>query len=420
MSNILIKLILIITTGFTPLTVFAEEINLTFRFNDPEHKEMRMALDEFEEANPGVKVKLERIAWSSSRDQLLREAAIGKGPDVVHSAFVWVEEFAQSGALKPINELEQYSPFENGFDDFVATDLTYHDGKAYGVPWTADTWSMVYNNNVLKEAGIEIKPRTWEEVLEVSRKIKKETGKIGFSFLGGDGGSFFINYYLWSNGATIVDDDGNGGFKIGVSEKQLIECLDYFKTYLDEGLVPKAILSQNTSRDPNAIQPLLDDKQAMTIMPIAAVRSLVDGYRQSYPNKQMPFETGVTPAGTTKALTHLGGRTLVVNSSTKHPKHAWLLLKHLISPQILKKYYTKQMPANKSGLAFVEFAEHEKGFAKQYADHTRSWGPYARGPAPIGQIRNTLGRSFGSAISGQKTSKEAAQTILKEVSRLMK
>ena len=130
MSNILIKLILI-TTGFTPLTVFAEEINLTFRFNDPEHKEMRMALDEFEEANPGVKVKLERIAWSSSRDLVARSSG-GRGPDVVHSAFVWVEEFAQSGALKPINELEQYSPFENGFDDFVATDLTYHDGKAYG------------------------------------------------------------------------------------------------------------------------------------------------------------------------------------------------------------------------------------------------------------------------------------------------
>ena len=52
MSNILIKLILIITTVFTPLPVFAEEINLTFRFNDPEHKEMRIALDEFEKANP--------------------------------------------------------------------------------------------------------------------------------------------------------------------------------------------------------------------------------------------------------------------------------------------------------------------------------------------------------------------------------
>ena len=381
---------------------------------------MRMALDEFEASNPGVKVKLERIAWKSSRDQLLREAAIGQGPDVVHYAFVWVEEFAQSGALMPIEDLEKYSTLENGFDDFVATDLTYHDGKAYGVPWTADTWSMVYNNNVLREAGIYSKPKTWDEVLAVSRNIKKKTGKIGFSFLGGGGGSFFVNYYLWSNGSTIVDDDGKGGFKIGVTKKQLIDCLDYFKTYIDEGLVPRAILSQNTSNDPNAMQPLLDDNQAMTIMPIAATRSLIKGYKQAYPNKSMPFVTGVTPAGKTKALTHLGGRTLVINSSTKHPKYAWLLLKHLISPNILNKYYVNQMPANKSGLAFVKFAEHEKGFARQYAEHTRSWGPYARGPAPIGQIRNTLGRSFGSAISGQKTSEEAAETILKEVSRMMK
>ena len=416
----LLKLILIKTVIITSCPILAKEINLSFRFNDPEHKEMRMALDEFEASNPGVKVKLERIAWKSSRDQLLREAAIGQGPDVVHSAFVWVEEFAQSGALMPIEDLEKYSTLENGFDDFVATDLTFHDGKAYGIPWTADTWSMVYNNNVLREAGIYSKPKTWDEVLAVSRNIKKKTGKIGFSFLGGGGGSFFVNYYLWSNGSTIVDDDGKGGFKIGVTKNQLIDCLDYFQTYIDEGLVPRSILSQNTSNDPNAMQPLLDDNQAMTIMPIAATRSLVKGYKQAYPNKTMPFVTGVTPAGKTKALTHLGGRTLVINSSTKHPKYAWLLLKHLISPNILNKYYVNQMPANKSGLAFVKFAEHEKGFAKQYAEHTRSWGPYARGPAPIGQIRNTLGRAFGSAISGQKTSEEAANTILKEVSRMMK
>ena len=74
------------------------------------------------------------------------------------------------------------------------------------------------------------------------------------------------------------------------------------------------------------------------------------------------------------------------------------------------------MPANKSGLAFVEFAEHEKGFAKQYADHTRSWGLYASGPAPIGQIRNTLGRSFGSAISGQNFKRGSTNYTQRSVS----
>ena len=174
-----IKCLIVIMLFISSYPVVAKDINLTFRFNDPEHKEMRMALDEFESSNPGIQVKLERIAWKSSRDQLLREGAIGQGPDVVHSAFVWVEEFAQSGALLPIEDLVKYSPLENGFEDFVATDLTYHDGKAYGIPWTADTWSMVYNNNVLNEAGITSKPNTWEEVLAVSRAINQKTGKYG-------------------------------------------------------------------------------------------------------------------------------------------------------------------------------------------------------------------------------------------------
>jgi multiple sugar transport system substrate-binding protein len=399
----------------------AEDIRLQFRFNDPQHKEMRMALDEFEAANPGVKVDLKRIAWKDARDQLIRESAVGQGPDVVHSAFVWVQEFAQSGALIPLEELVGYSPLEHGFEDFVANDLTYYNDKPYGIPWTADTWSMIYNTNVLKEAGIINKPSTWAEVLNTSRIIKEKTGKIGYSFIGGvPESAFMVNYYLWSNGSTIVDDDGKGGFKIGVTKEQLVEAMDYYKTYIDEGLVPKSVLSQSTAHDPSGLQPLLDDKQAMAIVPIAVIRGLVKGYKVAHPDKPMPLVTGISPGGSRKAVTHLGGRTLVVNSATKHPKEAWLLLKHMISPAIMKKYYVNQMPATKTGLAGVTFSEAEKGFAKQFADHTRSWGPYSRGPAPIGQIRNTLARSFAAAISGQKSSEAAAETILKEIARLMK
>ncbi len=398
----------------------AAEINLQFRFNDPQHKEMRMALDEFEAANPGIKVDLKRIAWKDARDQLIRESAVGQGPDVVHSAFVWVQEFAQSGSLIPLEKLVGYSPFKHGFEDFVANDLTYFEGKPYGVPWTADTWSMIYNNNVMREAGITSKPTTWDEVLAASRIIKEKTGKIGYSFIGGvPESAFMVNYFLWSNGSTIVDDDGKGGFKIGTTKEQLVEAMEYYKTYLDEGLVPKSILSQSTAHDPSGLQPILDDKQAMAIVPIAVIRGLVEGYKASHPDKPMALDTGLTPQGRTKGLTHLGGRTLVINSATKHPKEAWLLLKHLISPAIMTKYYGNQMPATKSGLAAIKFASHEQGFANQFANHTRSWGPYSRGPAPIGQIRNVLARSFAAAISGQKSPEDAAESILKDIARMM-
>src|SRR5262245_57797965 len=77
----------------------ADPVTLTFRFNDPEQKEMRAALDAFEKANPGIKANLERMAWKDARDQFLREAAVGETPDVVHIAFVWAKEMGEAGAL---------------------------------------------------------------------------------------------------------------------------------------------------------------------------------------------------------------------------------------------------------------------------------------------------------------------------------
>ncbi len=102
-------------------TAAAQDVNISFRFNDPEAKEMRAALDQFEQENPGVKVELQTIAWGESRTQFLREAAVGEGPDVVHIAFVWPRDMGAAGALLPLNDFLESQPIQNGFEDFIAT-----------------------------------------------------------------------------------------------------------------------------------------------------------------------------------------------------------------------------------------------------------------------------------------------------------
>ena len=160
-------------TWIAPLGVFAAmsvaapalsaDVELTFRFNDPEAEEMRAALDAFEQENPGVEVELQTIAWGESRQQFLREAAVGEGPDVVHIAFVWPRDMGAAGALLPLNDFLESQPIQGGFDDFIATVLSVGpDGNIYGVPWTTDTWAMVYRTDVLEAAGVEDIPRTWE------------------------------------------------------------------------------------------------------------------------------------------------------------------------------------------------------------------------------------------------------------------
>jgi len=80
------------------------------------------------------------IAFKDARDQFIREAATGAGPDIAHLAFVWIKDLGTAGACMPLNELiEEQGIGENGFDDFIATDLVLGDDEEtiYGVPFAS-------------------------------------------------------------------------------------------------------------------------------------------------------------------------------------------------------------------------------------------------------------------------------------------
>jgi multiple sugar transport system substrate-binding protein len=194
------------------------EVELTFRYNVENVDEVRAGLDAFEAQNPDIEVTLERITFKDARDQFIREAAVGVGPDVVHLAFVWVKDLGAAEACLRLNDLIAAKGIgAAGWDDFVANDLMYGpDGEGiHGVPFTTDTFAMIYRTDVMAETGIEAPPQTWEELLEDARAVKERTGKIGFGFAAGASSAntiwFLANYYWWSNGAALVVEDGRGG-----------------------------------------------------------------------------------------------------------------------------------------------------------------------------------------------------------------
>ncbi len=404
--------------AFWACSAFAQT-ELTFRFNDSEREELRAALDEFEAANPGIAVELQTIAWSDSRDQFLREGAVGQGPDVVHIAFVWTREMAEAGIVLPIEQLTEYGAFPNGFDDFIATDLTTYEGKSWGVPWSADTWAMVYRTDVLAAAGIDDLPETWDDLLADSRMILKTTDSIGFAFPAADQVWFPFNFYLWSNGLSIVEEDGTGGYRVGASAEELAAAMDYFKTYIDEGLVSRSVLSIEVPHDPALLQALLDGSQGMALMPTNTYRQLLGAFEEANPGAEVPFASGVTMAGSEGPRTHLGGRTLVVNSSTEHPEAAWALVQYLTEAGLFEDYYTNQFPAQKSLLSKIDYRPEESGFAEQLANNTRTWGAYSDSGAGVGQLWNLTARAVATSLSGQSSSIEAAEGLVTEIERLL-
>ncbi|HXR56190.1 MAG TPA: sugar ABC transporter substrate-binding protein [Casimicrobiaceae bacterium] len=399
-------------------------VNLTFRFNDTEEKELRAALDQFEKQNPGIKVALQRIGWRDARDQFLREAAAGQGPDVVHVAQVWVKEMGQAGAVLPLNDLIKSSPPGNGFADFMAHDLAQaKDGKIYGLPWTTDTWAMVYRTDLLKEAGITKLPDTWKELHDDSAQVKQRTGKAGFGFPAGGSASgaiwFLANFYWWSNGKAMVVQKPDGTYGMDLTTADIVDCMRYYKSFLTEGHNPTSNLAASDAHDPAILQALVSGQQAMAAMPPNTYKQVLEMYAAANPGKPLPFVSGPFPKGSVTRSSMIGGRMLVINADSKHPQEAWKLIEYLASEPIFTKYYTTQFPAQKSLLKNVDWKPELKGFAEQLG-YARTWGPYSDGPAPIGAMWNATGRAFSAALSGQRSEQDAAEELLQTIGKLMK
>jgi multiple sugar transport system substrate-binding protein len=395
------------------------EVELTFRYMVENVEEVRAGLDVFEQQNPGIEVTLERIAFNDARDQFIREAAVGLGPDVVHLAFVWVKDLGTAEACLRLNDLiEDRGIGAAGWDDFVATDLMYGaDGESiHGVPFTTDTFAMIYRTDVMAEAGIDAPPATWQELLEDARRVKEQTGKIGFGFAAGASSAntiwFLANYYWWSNGAALVVEDGNGGYTTGITAEQIAEAIEYYGTFLKEDLTTAGSLGIDAWNAPEVIEPMLRGEQWAVMVPVFTADQMFADWRARHPGEDLPFTTAMVPRGSGESTTHLGGHALCVNANTEHPEEAWKLMQFLTSWEFFEDHNENYYPAQYALLERRPFPPEMEGFADQFFKGARSWGPYARGPASIASMWNQTSRSFGSAFIGEKTPLEAGEELL--------
>jgi multiple sugar transport system substrate-binding protein len=402
--------------ALAPLAIAAAApVELTFRFNDAEHKEMREALDVFQKQNPNIKISLQRIAWGDAREQFLREAAVGQGPDVAHIAQVWTRSMGQAGALVKLNDLIKKHGIREGWSDFVSTELAAQDdGTIHAIPWTVDTFAMVYNKDLLKQAGITKFPETWDELRQASRQIKAKTGKIGWAFPAGSGATnsiwFFCNFYWWSQGWGLVERGADGKHFSNITPDQIAEAFDYYNSYFKEGLNDRSMLGVTNWGAQELIEGMVQGNYAIISTPEFVLTQIEEAYKARYPGKSQPFASTIHPKGRAGSKTFIGGRQLAINVNTKHPEEAYKLVQYLNGPEIFAKYYVGQWPAQNSLIAKIERGPAHSGYPEQLKI-ARQWGAYSTGPVAIPTMWNAVGRAIGSVFIGEKPSKAAAQEV---------
>jgi multiple sugar transport system substrate-binding protein len=397
------------------------QTTITFRFHDPEHAQMRAALDVFEKENPGIKVTMQRANWSDGRQQYLREAAVGSGPDVVQIVYVWARPFGAAKALRPLDDyIAKGGLGLKGWDDFIARDLAQGpDGKTYAIPYSTDTFAMLVNKNALAAAGIQKVPETWTELLDASRRIKEKTGKSGFAFPAGSCATpaiwFYMNFYWWSKGVNLVDRGPDGKYRVAASPAQVADGMNYFNTYIKEGLNPQSLAATCSYSGPEFVEALVSGDVAMASVTDAVAPRVMAAWKERNPGKPNPFVTVIHPHDSKPSTTHYGGRMIAISPNSKHPAEAWKLVQFLTKPDpTFTKYLTNYTPSQHEAVKRHAVEPAMEGF-KQQLMHARSWGPYATGPLEIASMWNNLGRATGSVFIKQKTPEQAAEDYVNQL-----
>jgi N,N'-diacetylchitobiose transport system substrate-binding protein len=87
------------------------------------------------EDETGATVKIEEIQWADAHDRFVTSIAGGTTPDIAETGTTWTAEFADAGALEPLDE---YVDAEKGLRDDLVEGLAVagtYDEDLDGLPW---------------------------------------------------------------------------------------------------------------------------------------------------------------------------------------------------------------------------------------------------------------------------------------------
>lgn len=294
----------------------------------------------FEKANPNI-----QIAWRnyspkqdpSSYQTLLTAVAGGHGPDVAAIDRFLTYEFAQKGAIQPIQPyLKANSPVYAETKKIPGASFEQTvGGKLYGVtfPWQAvGFWSLCYNKSMFAKANLR-PPTTWAQVAADAKMLTKTKGgrytQLGYEPYPLDDTEMW--YYSQANPTPLVSDNGN---KADLTNPDAVRAVKQFVTVMDaEGGYAKVSKFANPSSTLPSQDPFYTGKAAMD--------TCGDWYLQTIAQYYPKLPVGVVPLPNVdggKSYGWAGGWSFQIVKGSAHAKQAAEFMQYLMTKPATEEF----------------------------------------------------------------------------------
>lgn len=259
-------------------------------------------------------------------------------PQMVLADYIDVPLYVQRGTLLPMTDVLTQDVLDDFFPGMLV-DLTV-DGTVYAVPYNRTTQGFIVNRDLLKQAGIDRVPSTWDEFYEDAVKFKDAMGD-GYYYSYAYFNQYIFEAIAYSFGCTIATPDGTAM----LTEDKMVDMFKFFRKMYEEGLLAMVPTTSGGFSDQHST--FLEGKVATVFQSssfVPSAKTLLDC--------DWSFE--YVPAGEGGNAVTIGGTNLAVTTAATKEEQAACkkFIEYVTSPENCAKVFveTSNLPVRQSVL----------------------------------------------------------------------
>ena len=385
--------------------------------------QMNEVANAFMAANPDIKVNMTYVPYDQVHDKFVTGVAT-KPPtyDVVMGDVIWYDEFVKAGYLADTTAMASADQKNNIFP--TAWNVVTRNGKSFGMPWLLDTKYLYYNTDILKQAGFDSPPATWEELITQAQAIKDKglvEYPIVWSWAQAEAAICDFTALLYGNGGKFLDENGNPAF----NDEKGVAVLEWMKKTLDDDLSnPASVQDLET----NVLDVFSQGKAAFALNWLF----MYDTANFDTEKSSVTGKVGITDipvfqsmAGSLKSASVDGSSGFSIAANSPNQEAAWKYVSFLTSLDTQIKYSSNQLPIWKTAyegenLKTLEAASRSNpvtvpAFADQF-----QYAVLRPNIAYYNEGSTALQLALQEALTGQKSPKEALDAAAAKWTELAK
>jgi len=247
--------------------------------------------------------------------KLVASLEAGNPPDITRLGSGYVQLYRSQGHLLEVTDLVNKMQQSAGGLFPVSLGTVMHQGKAYGVPQSVSPWALITRLDVLAAAKVD-PPKTWDEFIEVCKKLQKPPRLTGYGMclgLQNDADNNIMNM-IWGHGGKLVEADNK---TVALHSKGTVAAVQLIADMFNKHkIIPKGTIGWDNTGNNKAYQ----SRQVIFVLnPTSIYAYLAESDKELYDNTGLlPIPAG--PAGAIAELTTA----------------EWLLFKHNPYPEVAK------------------------------------------------------------------------------------